>query len=203
MRYLFILLLSVAALPIYAQNKDCFPFPKGRFLKSFPYIFEFDKSDSILLTYNDVPLYKDENSFTLYEYKYPKGILKAYKLGKKDTTLISEQKLTFIDPTFTVEFATHSSGDTLTRSEVASRWFSVNLYNNELSLHIPITKAYVLYLENGVLQKAQLGQETETYIPDDFKKYVIGTSSPFFILDITIDLGDIYHLPPAVFYLKE
>ncbi|KAA5536446.1 hypothetical protein F0919_01915 [Taibaiella lutea] len=154
------------------------------------------------MTYNDIPLHKNDNDFTLYEYKNPFGILKAYKVIGKDTGLIFEKKLRFVDPTFTVEFGTKESGDTLNRSELKNRWFSVNLYNTELSLGIPIVEANILYLDDGDLKKFKIALPKEDEIPDDLSKYIFGSSN-FFILDITIKLGRIYHLPPAIFYLKD
>ncbi|KAA5536445.1 hypothetical protein F0919_01910 [Taibaiella lutea] len=204
MKHLLIVLLTVTAIFANAQDDKCISvFPNGHFLKFFPYTFYFENPDSILMTYNDAPLQRYGDGFVFYERKNSFGMLKAYNVTQKDTALFFEKKLRFVDPTFTIEFAGHQSGDTISRDEFKNKWFSVYLLNNEMSFSIPIEEAYLLYPENGELKKVKLGTPTEYDLPYDFIRYVVDSNSSFFILDVTIKFGWINHLPPVVFYVND
>lgn len=182
------------------QITPCLPnFLNGKLLRTFPYSFTVEDTVSTFVTYNGAPVYRYGNEYVLRPIK--NGHFKIFKTEGGDTTVIMSKQINVENPPTSVRLRQTENGQTISKQTLSNANVVVNIFNNELSLYIPIIEMKISYQKkNKRIQSTIKGG----FIPKAIGEDIAKAESPFLVLDIIVNLVDEFQMrvPSAIFYLE-
>lgn len=199
-KFLFFITFMTSTVVCHSQAKPCLLiFPNGKLLRTFPYSFSLEDTVNTYVTYNDKPVYKYGNEYVLRPIR--DGYFKVFKANNSDTTVLISKQIWVENPPTSVTLRKTGNGHSISRQTLPEAYATVNIYNIDLSLSIPIIEMKISYQkENKRIQSTIHGSVIPKALGEDIAKL----GSTYLVLDIVVDLVNEFKMsvPSAIFYLE-